>query len=515
MGNDIILSLEHIMKIYMNGTVANEDVSFSLRHGEIHALLGENGAGKSTLMKVLYGIESPTEGKIILKGREVAMKSSKDAISMGIGMVHQHFMLVPSLTVAENIVLGTVPKKWGIFTDKKRSVKNAEEIASTYHFDINVNERVGNLSVGLKQKVEILKALYRGAEILIMDEPTAVLTPQETEELFVQLQKLKESGHTIIFISHKLDEIKQICDRATIMRRGRSMGTYEVSGISVEEMSRLMVGSEVRTELKKEYVFGEVKVCVKNLQAYDVQGVHKVKGIDFDVKSGEILGIAGVEGNGQAELVEILTGLYKNYSGTVEICGQNTETLSIKQIRKLHLSHIPEDRMQSGCAPTLSILDNFFSTQYDNEKYAGKCMLNRKELEGQAENMREEYFIKCESCRQNVGMLSGGNIQKVIVARELSTEPTIIIANQPTRGVDIGASQFIRERLVDYRNKGAAVVLVSADLSELLSLSDRIAVMYKGKITGMFSENEKPDEELIGRYMLGILNQEEAEEVES
>lgn len=514
MENNIILSLEHIMKIYMNGTVANEDVSFSLRRGEIHALLGENGAGKSTLMKVLYGIESPTEGKIILKGQEAVMKSSKDAISMGIGMVHQHFMLVPSLTVAENIVLGAVPKKWGVFIDKKRAIKDAEKIASTYRFEIDVNEKVGNLSVGLKQKVEILKALYRGAEILIMDEPTAVLTPQETEELFVQLQKLKESGRTIIFISHKLDEIKQICDRATIMRRGRSMGTYEVSGISVEEMSRLMVGSEVRAKLKKEYISGEVKVRVKDLQAYDIQGVHKVKGISFKIKSGEILGIAGVEGNGQAELVEIITGLCKNYTGTVEICGENTELLSIKQIRGLHLSHIPEDRMQSGCAPSLSILDNLFSTQYDDEKYAGKCMLDRKKLESQAEDLRKEYFIKCESCRQNVGMLSGGNIQKVIVARELSTEPMIIIANQPTRGVDIGASQFIRERLIDYRNKGAAILLVSADLSELLSLSDRIAVMYKGKIAGMFSETEKPNEELIGQYMLGILNQEETGGVE-
>lgn len=504
MENDIILSLEHIMKIYLNGTVANEDVSFSLRRGEIHALLGENGAGKSTLMKVLYGIESPTEGKIILRGRETVIRSSKDAINMGIGMVHQHFMLVPSLTAAENIVLGSVPGKWGVFIDRKKAVREAEEISSAYHFGVNVNEKVENLSVGMKQKVEILKALYRGAEILIMDEPTAVLTPQETEELFVQLRKLREDGHTIIFISHKLDEIKQICDRATVMRRGRSAGTYEVDGISVDEMAKMMVGSEVRTELNKESgIAGEVKVCVRNLQAYDGQGVHKIRGMDFEVKGGEILGIAGVEGNGQAELVKILAGLCKNYTGEVEIEGRNTARLSIKQIRGLHLSHIPEDRMRSGCAPALSILDNLFSNQYERKKYSGRCMLKRKELEKGADGLLTEYLVKCESFRQNVGMLSGGNIQKVIVARELSTEPMIIIADQPTRGVDIGASQFIRKRLVEYRNKGAAVILVSADLTELLSLSDRIAVIYKGKIVRLFSETEKPDEEQIGGYMLG------------
>lgn len=504
MENDIILSLEHIMKIYLNGTVANEDVSFSLRRGEIHALLGENGAGKSTLMKVLYGMESPTEGKIIMRGQETVFRSSKDAIDMGIGMVHQHFMLVPSLTVAENIVLGAVPGKWGIFIDRRKAVREAEEISSAYHFGVNVHEKVENLSVGMKQKVEILKALYRGAEILIMDEPTAVLTPQETEELFVQLKKLREDGHTIIFISHKLDEIKQICDRATIMRRGQSVGTYEVDKISVEEMAKLMVGSEIRVELNKESgIAGEVKVRVRNLQAYDRQGVHRIKGMDFEVRSGEILGIAGVEGNGQAQLVEILTGLSKNYTGEIEVDGKNTAQLSIKQIRELHLSHIPEDRMQSGCAPSLSILDNLFSNQYERKEYSGRYMLRRKELEKRAGELLKEYLVKCESFRQNVGMLSGGNIQKVIAARELSTEPMIIVADQPTRGVDIGASQFIRKRLVEYRNKGAAVILVSADLSELLCLSDRIAVIYKGKIAKLFSETEKPDEEQIGRYMLG------------
>ena len=294
------------------------------------------------------------------------------------------------------------------------------------------------------------------------------------------------------------------------------MGTYEVSKISVEEMSRLMVGSELHTELKKsDDALGEVKVRVRDLQACDPLGVHKIQGIGFDVKGGEILGIAGVEGNGQAEVVEILTGLYKNYTGQVEISGQDTAPLSVKQIRKLRLSHIPEDRMQSGCAPSLSILDNLFSNQYDGSEYSGKYMLNRERMESRAEELREEYLIKCESCRQNVGMLSGGNIQKVIAARELSTEPVIIVANQPTRGVDIGASQFIRKRLIDYRNKGAAVILVSADLSELLSLSDRIAVMYKGKITGMFSETEGLKEEVIGQYMLGILHQKEAGGVES
>ncbi len=509
---NIILQMNHIMKIYSNGVVANEDVSIELEKGEIHALLGENGAGKSTLMKVLFGIESPDEGQIILNGQETTIKSPQDAISKGIGMVHQHFMLVPSLTVAENIILGVEPKKKGVFIDMDKAVFAAEEIAKKYNFDIDVKEKVEEIPVGIKQKVEILKALYRGADILILDEPTAVLTPQETDELFVQLKKLKDNGHTIIFISHKLDEIKKICDRATIMRSGKSMGTYEVKDITTEDMSRLMVGRDVILTFEKEPAKpSKVLLKVRNLSVNNGQGVLKVDDLSFDLRGGEILGIAGVEGNGQTELIDSLTGLNKSYRGKIYIKDTDIEKSSIKGIRDLKLGHIPEDRMTSGCAGNLGILENLFSNQYNDPEYSGKMLLKTKRIQERSNELIKEYLVKCKSFRQNVGMLSGGNIQKVIVAREFSTSPDIIIANQPTRGVDVGAAEFIRRRLLEFRDAGCAVLLISADLNEVFSLSDRLAAMYKGKFAGMFTDVSAVTEEELGQYMLGLKHQEEQE----
>lgn len=468
MDNQTVLQMNHIMKIYGNGVVANEDVSLELRKGEIHAMLGENGAGKSTLMKVLFGLEAPDQGEIILKGQPTTIKSPQDAISKGIGMVHQHFMLVPSLTVAENIILGVAPKK-GLFIDMDKAIKAAEDIAKEYNFDIDVRQKVEEIPVGIKQKVEILKALYRGAEILILDEPTAVLTPQETDELFIQLMKLREKGHTIIFISHKLDEIKKICDRATIMRNGRSMGTYEVKDISTQEMSRLMVGREVslKFDKKEQHLTDDVFMRVRNLTVHNAQGVLKVDDLSFDLKGGEILGIAGVEGNGQSELIDTLTGLNKKYKGEIKIKGQDIANASIEDIREMKLAHIPEDRMTSGCAGTLSIMENMFSNQYKDKRFSGKFLLKRKAMEQRSDELIKEYMVKCKSRKQNVGMLSGGNIQKVIVAREFSTGPDIIIANQPTRGIDVGAAAFIRKRLLEFRDAGCAVILISADLTEI------------------------------------------------
>ena len=509
MSEQIVLQMQHIMKIYSNGVVANEDVSLELRKGEIHALLGENGAGKSTLMKVLFGIESPDEGKILLNGSEVSIRSPQDAISKGIGMVHQHFMLVPSLTVAENIILGVEPKK-GLFINMKKAVEEAKNIAEKYNFDIDVTAKVEEIPVGIKQKVEILKALYRGADILILDEPTAVLTPQETDELFVQLEKLRSDGHTIIFISHKLDEIKKICDRATIMRSGRSMGTYNVSEISTDDMSKLMVGREVvLTFDKKPAQLKTTVMKVRDLTVHNSQGVLKVDGVSFDLKGGEILGIAGVEGNGQSELIDTLTGLNKSYAGEVDIKGANIRKFSIRDIRNQKVAHIPEDRMSSGCAANLNIMENMFSNQYNEPKYSGKMMLKSKVIEKRSEDLIKEYLIKCKSFRQNVGMLSGGNIQKVIVAREFSTEPDIIIANQPTRGIDVGAAEFIRRRLLEYRDAGCAIILISADLNEVFALSDRLAVMYKGKFSGLFTDVAGVTEEELGQYMLGLKHDDE------
>lgn len=515
MDKNIVLQMNHIMKIYSNGVVANEDVSLDLRKGEIHALLGENGAGKSTLMKVLFGLEAPDQGEIILNGQITAIKSPQDAISKGIGMVHQHFMLVPSLTVAENIILGVAPTRRKIFIDMKKAEEKAREIADEYRFDLDVEAKVETIPVGIKQKVEILKALYRGAEILILDEPTAVLTPQETSELFVQLEKLRDKGHTIIFISHKLDEIKQICDRATIMRNGKSMGTYDVADISTQEMSRLMVGREVSTKFEKneQQLTEDVKVRVRNLTVNNAQGIMKVDDLSFDLKGGEILGIAGVEGNGQTELIDTLTGLNKKYKGEIQIAGQDIAKMNISEIRGLKLAHIPEDRMTSGCAKNLNILENMFSVKYEEPEYSGKMMLKGKAIEEKTNELIREYLVKCKSFKQNVGMLSGGNIQKVIVAREFSSSPEIIIANQPTRGIDIGAAAFIRQRLLQYRDQGCAIILISADLNEIFSLSDRLAVMYKGKFAGFFTDVDAVTEDELGQHMLGIKHDERLEGV--
>lgn len=503
--NHMVLQMNHIMKIYSNGVVANEDVSIELKKGEIHALLGENGAGKSTLMKVLFGIETPDQGQIVLRGQETAIRSPQDAIQKGIGMVHQHFMLVPSLTVAENIILGVEPRKHMFFTDMRQAVQVSREIAERYNFDLDVTARVEEIPVGVKQKVEILKALYRGAEILILDEPTAVLTPQETDQLFIQLEKLRDHGHTIIFISHKLDEIKQICDRATIMRAGKSMGTYQVSDISTDDMSKLMVGREVVLTFEKTTPsIGSVAMKVRDLRVRNSQGVLKVDDLSFDLRGGEILGIAGVEGNGQSELINTLTGWNKKYKGEVRIKDQDIRTCSIRDIRELKLAHIPEDRMTSGCASNLNILDNMFANQYRDSRFSGKLMLKTNSIQERAQELISEYLVKCKSHKQQVGMLSGGNIQKVIVAREFSTQPEIIIANQPTRGIDVGAAEFIRKRLLTYRDEGCAVLLISADLNEIFSLSDRLGVMYKGKFSGMFTQVGDVTEEELGQYMLGL-----------
>ena len=513
MADQTVLSMEHIMKIYGNGIVANEDVSLELKKGEIHALLGENGAGKSTLMKVLFGIEQPDEGKIILNGQEVTIKSPQDAISKGIGMVHQHFMLVPSLTVAENIILGVEPKR-GLFIDMGKAVEEAKRIAEKYNFDIDVTAKVEEIPVGIKQKVEILKALYRGADILILDEPTAVLTPQETAELFIQLEKLKKDGHTMVFISHKLDEIKQICDHATIMRSGRSMGTYSVADISTDDMSRLMVGRDVVLTFEKNpQVLRDTMMSVRNLTVFNSQGVKKVDDLSFDLKGGEILGIAGVEGNGQSELIDTITGLNKIYSGTVKIKGEDIKDDSVRDIRNKGLAHVPEDRMSSGCAPTLNILENMFANQYEDPKYSGKFLLKQDVIQKRANELIKEYLVKCNSYKQGVGMLSGGNVQKVVVAREFSTGPDIIIANQPTRGIDVGAAEFIRRRLLEFRDEGCAIILITADLNEVFSLSDRLAVMYKGKFSGLFTDVSKVTEEELGQYMLGLKHDEKLEGV--
>ena len=501
---DEALKMSHIVKIYPNGVMANKDVTLAVSRGEIHALSGENGAGKSTLMKILFGEEQPTSGEIYINGKPVHITSPQMAIRLGIGMVHQHFMLVPSLTVAENVILGMEPRK-GVMLNLAYARKQVEELGKKYNLYVDPDKRVADLTVSQKQKVEILKALFRGAKILILDEPTAVLTPQETQELFEELLNLKKNDYTIIFISHKLNEIKQICDRITIIRRGVSMGVHEVSQVSEQDISRLMVGRDVILSVDKETAKpGEPLVAIKDLVVQDDSGKTLVDRVSFTLRRGEILGIAGVEGNGQTQLVEALTGMGRFHGGSIQVNGQNIRGLSVDRIRQLKLSHIPADRMTMGMAPSLSITENMIADKLGWRKFFPKGILKRKAVRENGSQMVEQYQIFCKSQDTAISSLSGGNIQKAVLARELSSSPQIIVADQPTRGVDVGATEFIRRRLVEMRDEGSAVLLISSDLNEVLGLSDSLIIMYEGRIVAYIRDASKMTETELGTYMLGI-----------
>lgn len=509
---DIILKLENITKIYPNGTVANKDINIELRKGEIHSIVGENGAGKSTLMKIIFAIEKQSSGKIYYKGEEINYANSMDAITNGIGMVHQHFMLIPSFTVAENIVLGAEPTK-GAFIDKKEAVRITQELAKKYNFDIDVTQKVADLTVSAKQKVEILKTLYRNAEVIILDEPTAVLTPQETEQLFEQLTHFKEIGHTIVFISHKLNEVKQISDRISVIRLGESKGTYDAKDVTLEKLTELIIGRKLETnydEYRRPVENPEMILDVRHL-SYKEHDVPKVKDISFSIKGGEILGIAGVQGNGQEELIKLITGMIGFQEGTIKVCGTEIQNLSIMDRRNAGLSYIPEDRMIDGCAATASIQDNMISTTYQNDSMSGKFFLKGKQIKKSALELIDRFSVKTNSEKEKVGALSGGNIQKVVVAREWSTDPKLMIAEQPTRGIDVGSANYIHKELIEMRNNGKGILLVSADLNEVLSLSDRLIVMEEGKIVAYFDSLKGVTESQLGLYMLGVEHQSEAE----
>ena len=509
---DVILKLENITKIYPNGTVANKNINIELKKGEIHSIVGENGAGKSTLMKIIFAIEKQTSGKIYYKGKEINYQNSMDAIKNGIGMVHQHFMLIPSFTVAENIVLGDEPKK-GFFINRKEAVKKTAEIAKKYNFDIDVTQKVKKLTVSAKQKVEILKTLYRNAEVIILDEPTAVLTPQETAQLFEQLKHFKEIGHTIVFISHKLNEVKEISDRITVIRSGETKGTYDAKDVTIEKLTELIIGRKLENSyasLRKEVVDPKMILDVRNL-SYTENSVKKVDDLSFSIKGGEILGIAGVQGNGQEELIKTICGLKNHQTGTVTLSGKQIQKLTIKDKRKSGLSYIPEDRMVDGCASEASIQDNMISTTYESNDLSSKIFLKDKNIKDRAVSLVERFSVKTRSEKEKVSSLSGGNIQKVVVAREWSTNPELMIAEQPTRGIDIGSANYIHHELIEMRNKGAGILLVSADLNEVMLLSDRLIVMYDGKIVAHFSSLDNVTENDLGLYMLGVKKQSEEE----
>lgn len=509
------LRMENIVKVYPNGVVANNGIDFSINFGEIHALSGENGAGKSTLMKIIFGEEQPTSGDIYINGKKTEIASSQLAIKLGIGMVHQHFMLVSSLTVAENVILGSELKK-GLLINRKEAMKQVGEIGEKFNLKIDPTKKISDLTVGQKQKVEILKALYRGAQILILDEPTAVLTPQETTELFEELKRLRDSGYTIIFISHKLNEVKELCDRITIIRHGKSMGVYHVSDVSEQDISNRMVGRDVILDIEKTPAKpGKPVIQVKNLMILCDTGKPCVNQLSFTLREGEILGVAGVEGNGQAELVEALNGLRKYNSGTIQICNTEIKDLSVSNIRALAVSHIPEDRMITGVAPSLSISENTLADKISNRKFSRFGFINKKKIKQYGFDMVKQYQILCKNPDVRIDSLSGGNIQKAVLARELSNDPKVIIADQPIRGVDVGATEFIHKRLIAMRDEGKAVLLISSDLNEVLGLSDSIVVLHEGQIVAYFPDASRITELQLGGYMLGIDKQsnEEIKEV--
>jgi len=508
-----LIEMRNIVKIYPNGVVANNGVSFNVAKGEIHALVGENGAGKTTLMKILYGLEQPTAGEIFIHGDQVAFKSPLEAMQKGVGMVHQNFMQIPSFTAAENVVLGREPTN-RLLLDKKKSIQVTEELSKQYGLRVEPNAITDTINVGMRQRIEILKILYLGAEILILDEPTAVLTPQETTELFKAIRSLVEKGKTIIFITHKLREVKDISDRVTVMRNGKIMGTLRTSEATRESLARMMVGREVFLDIKKPKAKrGEKVMSVEGLSYISETGRTMLHNVSFDLYAGEILGIAGVEGNGQTELVEVLTGLHSPSAGQATIEGKIITGMSPREVRMAGVAHIPEDRLTNGLALDATIEENLIVDRYFAPPFRKGIIIDSKQVDQNGKDTIVAYDIRTPSGRIPVASLSGGNMQKVVVARELTSSPILMIAAQPTRGIDVGATEFVREQLVKKRTEGVAVLLVSADLSEVMSLSDRIIAMYEGTITGVFPDASKVDEQELGFYMLGIKRQ-PAEEME-
>ncbi|MBR6232629.1 MAG: ABC transporter ATP-binding protein [Erysipelotrichaceae bacterium] len=512
---ETILKLDNVTKVYPNGTVANRDINMEFEKGEIHSIVGENGAGKSTLMKMIFGIEKPSSGVITYKGKEVHFESSMDAIKDGIGMVHQHFMLIPSFSIVDNIILGDEPKK-GLFVDTKEAAKRCQELSDKYNFELDVNAKVSTLSVAKRQKVEILKTLYRNAELIILDEPTSVLTPQETEKLFDQLRFFKQQGHTILFISHKLEEVKQISDRISVIRNGVSKGTYLNDELTMEQLTNLIIGRDLDNDMdayKTHEDFHNEKALVVEHLKMEHNGKGVLNDISFAVKNGEILGVAGVEGNGQIDLVKCIVGLQKTqYEGTIKICGTDTDKMNIRQRRDLGMAYIPEDRMGDGTAGDLPISDNLISTYYTREDINGKLFMDNKKIAQVSDDLIKTFAVKTKSAEASVNSLSGGNIQKVVVAREYNTNPKFMIAEQPTHGIDIGSAEFVHHKLIELRNAGAGILLVSADLNEVIDLADRIIVMFDGQISGYFPDGNDVDESSLGMYMLGAKHQ-SAEEI--
>jgi simple sugar transport system ATP-binding protein len=504
-----VLELRGITKRYP-GIVADDHVDFDLKRGEVHALLGENGAGKSTLMNILYGLTKPDEGEILVGGKHVSFSSAKDAIGAGIGMVHQHFMLIPVMTVAENIVLGVEPVRDGVLLDERGAEERVRELSQQFGLVVDPTALVSSITVGQQQRVEILKALYRGAEILILDEPTAVLTPQEAGELFGIVRSLQADGKSIIFISHKLNEVLEIADRITVLRRGKKIDTVAREGATEEGLARMMVGREVLLRVDKAPASPtEVALEVTGLRVVDERELEKVRDVSFTVRSGEIVAIAGVDGNGQTELVEAITGLRRIESGTVAVGGREFEGhLTPRLMIDAGVGHIPEDRHRRGLVLEFNLAENIALHDYDKPPDSKRGWLYPARLVQRAARLIKEFDIRGGGPLTAARALSGGNQQKVVVAREVARNPIVLIAAQPTRGLDVGAIEYVHRRLVAERDSGHAILLVSLELDEVLSLADRILVIYEGRIVGEHAAGV--GEEEIGLEMLGGRKQDAA-----
>jgi simple sugar transport system ATP-binding protein len=482
---------------------ANDCVNLDVRKGEIHALVGENGAGKSTLMRILYGLYKPDSGRISFDGKRVDVRTPADAISLGVGMVHQHFMLIPQLSVAENVVLGSEPSRSGVFLDLQAASRRIEELSRLFALSVDPRAQVERLSVGAQQRVEILKILFRGAELLILDEPTAVLTPQETEALFVILRKMREQGKTIVFITHKLSEVMDVSDRVTVMRHGKVVGVLATRDSSPAELAMMMVGRKVLFDVDKgPAAAGRVVLELTDVHALGASRVPRLKGLSLSVRAGEILGVAGVEGNGQTELVEVIAGLRRPVSGRVLLEGRDVTGSSPRQMLERGVAHIPEDRLKRGLITEFTVGENLILGSQFRPPYAGRVFLDADAVRENAERALREFDVRPRAPYLRAGALSGGNQQKLVVARELGRKPVLLVAAQPTRGVDIGAIEFIRRCLVSQRDTGTAVLLVSADLSEILSLSDRVAVVFGGRVVSTV-DAAATDEKELGLLMTG------------
>lgn len=500
--SEVVVEMRNIVKQF-GDFKANDDINLEVRKGEIHALLGENGAGKSTLMNVLTGLLEPTEGEIRINGEPVVIDSPDVADQLGIGMVHQHFMLIDKFSVAENIMLGNEEHKMGVI-DRDTTAKGISELSDRYGLKVDPYAKVEDISVGQQQRAEILKVLYKGTDILILDEPTAVLTPQEIDDLMKVIRSLADEGKAIILITHKLDEIKQVADRCTVIRRGKGIGTVDVAETSQQQLADMMVGREVSFTVDKGPAHPEeVILSINNLVVEDIRALNAVDDLSFEVRAGEILGIAGVDGNGQSELIQAISGLTATKSGSIQLNGTEISNKPPRYITERGFAHIPEDRQRHGLILDMSIEDNIVMQSYYQEPFSKNGILNHDEIEKYAIRLIDDYDVRTTSEKEPARSLSGGNQQKAIIAREMDRNPDLLIAAQPTRGLDVGAIEFIHKRLIEQRDNGKAVLLMSFELDEIMDISDRIAVMYDGKIIDIVDANNTNETEL-GLLMAGV-----------